>query len=868
MRAMGLALGVCLTGVAFAGVKHVEAPPKVDGVLDDACWAKAKWEGNFKAKLSQPGARIDNATSFAIVSDAHNLYVGVRCEDKDMDLFRKEELKSIWLSEQINLFFAPTGNGFDYYQFAFSGNHGLRHSGCYSESGNIQVEPNFAPEWEVKVLTRDNGWDAEVRIPLSAFYHTRNADMKTEWLVNVARKRYGSKVETSSWSPVQDRFNEPERFRPMTGFPKRSLNDDVAMRDVQFLAEGVRDGRVVGRLSTSVYLRARGEFEFTSSASSESVRFSRLKGVKIARVPASFEKNGTYDIELVLKRVGGGTYRRTAKVRVDFKSIDVRLTTPAYRGNFYPGQDSGLVAGHVEMASGEDAVVTIEGEGFPKRETVVKGGAGDFSFDTKGFREGTAAVLKVAAANGSDAGATLTVRKLAKTARRMAWVDRGSLVVDGTPVFSRKVAHAGYKVSAWSREIFATNSLNETAIVTARNLEARRLVPGSEPREGTKDQMPSAEVLAAIDRQMGAVKDEDFVYYYLCDEPECRGVSPVYLKHLYDHVTARDPYHVIRIGTRAPKSYLDCCDWFETHPYINPQNLPDGRRVYGRPINTVGDFVSGIADLKRPDKVIGFYTTAFAYTYKNPQSDYPTFDEYVTHCWAGVIRGARSLICYAYHDVHDRPSITEGVRFTFAQVAALEPFLLEGRRIPLEKDAEHEKVKYELGGETLVVNVDFKALRVTFEASEAYASRLPSYAATKALVNAEEEARTHTGNLLFGHWQEMKAFGSAKKIGRYKLFDGVRWNYATVVKAKKQNVIGVEFGTFRPTFSSVAVWGDRLQGAKLQVREGEGWKGVAEGVSDGKWCSRFKLHRPVSPDAIRVTLPAGKVELYEIEVFK
>ena len=865
---MTASVALSMLTVAFAGVKHVEAPPKLDGVLDDACWAKAKWEGDFKAKLSQPGVRIGNATSFAIVSDAHNLYVGVRCEDGEMDLFRKEELKSIWLSEQINLFFAPTGNGFDYYQFAFSGNHGLRHSGCYSESGNIQVEPNFAPEWEVKVLTRDNGWDAEVRIPLSAFYHTRNADMKTEWLVNVARKRYGSKVETSSWSPVQDKFNEPESFREMTGFPKRSLNDDVAMTDVQFLADGIKDGRVVGRVSVQLYLRARGDFEFTSSASECPVEFSRLGGLKPVRVPASFGKNGTYDVELVLSRKEGGTYRRHAKVRVDFKAIDVRLTEPLYRGNFYPGQKSDRIAGHVSVVAGRDAVVTVEGEGFPKRETVVKGGVGDFAFDTTGFKPGTSAVVRVVDAADPSSSVDLVVRNLAPTGKRMAWVEDGALVVDGTPVFSRKVAHPGYRVSAWSKEIFATNSLNETKVVTARNLEARRLVPGCEPRECVKDQMPSAEVLAAIDRQIESVKDEDFVYYYLCDEPECRGVSPVYLKHLYDHVVAKDPYHVIRIGTRSPKTYLDCCDWFETHPYINPQNLPNGTRKYGRPINTVGDFVSGIADLKRPDKVIGFYTTAFAYTFKNPQSDYPTFDEYVTHCWAGVIRGARSLICYAYHDVHDRPSITEGVRFTFAQVTVLEPFLLEGRRIPLEKDADHEKVKYELGDETLVVTVDFKALRVTFEAPEAYASRLPSYAATKALVNAEEEARTHTGNLLFGHWQEVKAFGSAKKISRYKLFDGARWNYATVVKAKKQNVIGVEFGTFKPTFSSAAVWGDRLQGAKLQVREGEGWKDVAEGTLDGKWCSRFKLPGPVSPDAIRVTLPAGTVELCELEIFK
>ena len=63
--------------------------------------------------------------------------------------------------------------------------------------------------------------------------------------------------------------------------------------------------------------------------------------------------------------------------------------------------------------------------------------------------------------------------------------------------------------------------------------------------EATKDQMPSEEMFSRFKAVLDDNKDRDFVYYYLDDKPECRQVSPVYLKHLYDFITDIDPYHVL-----------------------------------------------------------------------------------------------------------------------------------------------------------------------------------------------------------------------------------------------------------------------------------------------------------------------------------
>ena len=875
------ASSAALAGGAFGGVKITSLSPVVDGRLDDACWSKAEWASDFQMRLSATEKTIRNQTAFAIVSDRQNIYIGLKCDESDVASAQNEPLDSLWRMNQINLFLAPSGNGFNYYQFAFSANHGLRASFAYSEGGNVLFEPDYMPEWEVKTVWGEKGWTAEVRIPVNAFYFTREDEWKKTWLVNVGRVRVANgDVEKSSWSPVQDVFRETDKFRPFDGFPPRDWRNDVALTDVQFVPSGIVDGRITGIVSANLHLRTRGEFRLTTTASGKPLEFSRLKGDKVVRIPAAFDKNGTYTIGMKLVRTNAKDgkdwpldYNREARVRVNFRPIDLRFTRPAYRGNFYPGQDSSAVAGTVSAAAGGEVGVEIEGPGIPRQKTVLTGGAAGapqpFSFATPDFAEGTATVTVTV----GDERQAFTVRKLAKSAHRASWVENGNLVIDGKSVVSRRIAHPGYRGGAWLDSIFKTNEMHDTtAFVGEREIEFRRLVPGSEAREGTKDQEPSREVLDAIAKRMDEFKDDDFAFWYVCDEPECRGVSPVYLKHLYDFVAARDPYHVIRIGTRTPVRFLDCCDWFETHPYINPQNLPDGRRVYGRPINTVGDFVSAIADLKRPDKVIGFYTTAFAYTYKNPYSDYPTLAEYVTHAWAGIIRGARSVIPYAYHDIGDRASILEGTRLLFRQIEVLSPFIIADRRTVLKKTPDVEIVKYALDADTLTVTVDFRALKVTLDVTGDYAAKLPSYEETAALVDRLEHERTHTGNLLFGKWQKMTfvAKGTEQKKGltnAYKLVDGIRNVHGGVIRSKAESSLEIGLSELKPTFSKAAIWG-KMKTAKLLIKADGVWQDPVEGVRDGDWCFRFALPLPVQPEAVKILFNRGTVELYEFELFE
>ena len=78
-------------------------------------------------------------------------------------------------------------------------------------------------------------------------------------------------------------------------------------------------------------------------------------------------------------------------------------------------------------------------------------------------------------------------------------------------------------------------------------------------------------------------EDPDFCLYYISDEPECRHVSPVYLKHIYDFVSELDPYHPVFTCTREAGKYLDCADIFSCHAYLAPV-VSEGKRFLAVPV--------------------------------------------------------------------------------------------------------------------------------------------------------------------------------------------------------------------------------------------------------------------------------------------
>ena len=884
------------TGLAFsaaAGVLKINEPITVDGDLAEGAWKEAKWEGGFERMATQKAtmSAITGPTSFAVLSDERNVYVGVKAVQADMAALKAKTVRPIFQCDDVEFFFSPSGSTFSFYQFAVGIIGGVDKAIFHYEAGMTHPDP-YAPEWKHAVKMNENGYTMEVAIPLSAFYMNRNDAWSDQWLFNVSRSNFSGCHENTTWSPIKKSFLDVEQYRKFGPFPLRRAEDDVCMREAIAEIKAQTAAGLEGELKVKAFVAKPGVFVF-ESANSPETEVALKRGENTFRVKCTFPKNATHDVAMTLTRQDDGTrvFRRYP-VYVDFQPIRAELTTPGYANNFYPGQCTDQVKGRVSAAVKGELKLTMEGEGFAKRELTLPEGGGEFAFDTKGFKVGSEAYLTVKAA-GADPY-RVRVRSIAPNGHRMAWIDHGSIIIDGKPTFRRNF-YAGDPDSKGKPYCCTEHFMKRMRVagfdITPEvngggTIETGRLL-GNE-NEARKDEPPSKELLAKVDEVLEKAKDKDFVYYYLCDEPECRSVSPVYLKYVYDYVKAKDPYHLILIVSRAADRYIKSCDWIESHGYLNPY-YDEGVRKYFTPMNRMGAFLEGVVKMGRQDKVIGMTPQIFSYP---EPSDYPTFDEYVCNIWTYLVNGGKTLYPFIFHNMGDRPSLEEAGLFTFATIASLEDILLMGERTLLVRNADYESALWEYRGETLftVVNLTekpqtakvkmpkgdervfkLKPFEVVVESNSAERrEKMPKYAEAAAKAAAREKERLSRDNQLLERHLELQFACSNPHISKRGLVDGVLDNHTVAGDLRgSSNWLEIAFPKKAIEFKTVKLWGEDIDKTTLKARVKGEWKELTPVKRDFDaegGCLTFEFGEVVKTVKIRFEFHQDHNQPTEIEI--
>ena len=652
-----------------------------------------------------------------------------------------------------------------------------------------------------------------------------------------------------------------------------------------------------GTLTVKTVNPEAADFEF-SSPYTDTMIVHLEEGANEFSLPCCFKEYKRYSIPMQLKRLDDGqVFKRFYPVRISYEAIKLEFTKPEFRTNFYPGQDYSEVVGKV--ISNKPVTMKLEGPGI-ETQVISPEADGSFRFDTANMEEGEA-LLTV---TGPDKEITKKIRRLPPSDHMMTWVSGGNLVVNGKPVFARTMSAEYWNGGeAFRRKYDADEGL---CINREINYQLRRMQPDFalrdmklSPAEATRDEKPREEIFRHMDMHIEENKDRDFAYYYLSDEPECRAISPIYLKYLYDYITEKDPYHVVRISTRSAESFVDVGDFFETHPYINPYTDEDGKRVY-HPFTTVGDYVDDLAKMNRPDKCIGFLGTCFA-GIAAKKEPYPTFDEYICNCWSGIIRGAKSLRQYAYHDMNDRAQMYEGTRYIFSCVERLEEILLHGKRTTLQKNMETECCLYELGDKKIFVLVNFtqepqtvtvneiagtwhhfrhgesvigptftlKPIQVLIGTNTVMDEGMSTYQEMAELIDKLEARRRSNKSLLFERDKDIKATSSGTIGWKRKLFDGVPDNYAWEQRRGDDKFYEIDISKIKPAFNKVVIGGHNIDNMEIRVRiNGELSTPMIADVQTEEFSKTFLLKETVSPDALRLEFHKDLVQLYEIEVFQ
>jgi hypothetical protein len=173
------------------------APPKIDGILDDACWERVEWASDFVQFEPTEGQAPTEQTAFKIVYDETALYIAYRAFDREPEsiarlLARRDRFPGDWVEINIDSYLDRRT------AFSFTSSvSGVRGDEFVSQDGN-NWDPNWDPVWQLETQLDAQGWTAEVRVPLSQL---RFADRDEQvWGIQVTRRLF-RKEERSLWQP-------------------------------------------------------------------------------------------------------------------------------------------------------------------------------------------------------------------------------------------------------------------------------------------------------------------------------------------------------------------------------------------------------------------------------------------------------------------------------------------------------------------------------------------------------------------------------------------------------------------------------------------------------------------------------------------
>ena len=216
---------------AEAVAARVDAPPMVDGVLDDAAWEGGQAMSGFIQREPSDGEPASEPTEVRVLFDADALYVGVWLYDSepaqivDGEAIRDAQLQDsdavvfvldTFRDEQNGFVFGTNPAGIEYDgQLSNEGQGGGRFGGggggggggfrqrsAGGALGGLNV--NWDGSWQVATSRDTRGWYAEFRIPFTTLRYAAGEGL--EWGFNVSR-RIRRHNEESTWAPVPRQFN-------------------------------------------------------------------------------------------------------------------------------------------------------------------------------------------------------------------------------------------------------------------------------------------------------------------------------------------------------------------------------------------------------------------------------------------------------------------------------------------------------------------------------------------------------------------------------------------------------------------------------------------------------------------------------------
>ena len=173
LLALSLVLGgaaICADGAETPALapQRTEVPPVIDGRLDDAAWATPPLElGEWLSYNPLNGSPMAQRTEVRVAYDSRALYFAFHCVDPEPDKIRStlSRRDQLWNDDWVGLSLDSVGNGQASYDM-FVNPRGVQADILTTASAGENSAPDWV--WESAAQRTDEGYDAEIRLPLTS----------------------------------------------------------------------------------------------------------------------------------------------------------------------------------------------------------------------------------------------------------------------------------------------------------------------------------------------------------------------------------------------------------------------------------------------------------------------------------------------------------------------------------------------------------------------------------------------------------------------------------------------------------------------------------------------------------------------------
>ncbi len=179
---------------------RASGPITLDGVLDEPTWQDAPVADGFLQAEPREGQAASEETEVRVLYDDTNLYIAVVAHDREPDRIITSDLKKDYNAGESDGFgvildtFNDRRNGYMFYINAMGAKWDAQMVGDGRE-----INANWDGVWNVKTRIADDGWYAEIALPLRTFKFGNESPQT--WGINFMR-RIRRRNEDAFWSPL------------------------------------------------------------------------------------------------------------------------------------------------------------------------------------------------------------------------------------------------------------------------------------------------------------------------------------------------------------------------------------------------------------------------------------------------------------------------------------------------------------------------------------------------------------------------------------------------------------------------------------------------------------------------------------------